>query len=58
MVKYDVPTAAYATFDKEDAAVAYVKAQGAPIVIKEDGLKAGKGVTAVSYTHLPAKNLS
>ena len=45
MVKYDVPTAAYATFDKEDAAVAYVKAQGAPIVIKEDGLKAGKGVT-------------
>lgn len=45
MKKYQIPTAAYQTFDNYDEAVAYVKAQGAPIVIKEDGLKAGKGVT-------------
>lgn len=45
MVKHGIPTAAYATFDNEEEAVAYVKAQGAPIVVKEDGLKAGKGVT-------------
>lgn len=49
MVKYGVPTAAYATFDEEAAAIAYIKEQGAPIVIKEDGLKAGKGVT-VAYS--------
>ena len=45
MVKHGIPTAAYATFDNEEDAVAYVKEQGAPIVVKEDGLKAGKGVT-------------
>lgn len=45
MKKYQIPTAAYQTFDNYDEAVAYVEAQGAPIVIKEDGLKAGKGVT-------------
>ena len=45
MVKYNVPTAAYETFDNAADAKAYVEAQGAPIVIKEDGLKAGKGVT-------------
>lgn len=38
------PTAAYARFDNADAARAYVIAQGAPIVIKADGLAAGKGV--------------
>lgn len=48
MMKYNIPTAAYQTFDNEADAVAYVKAKGAPIVIKEDGLKAGKGVT-VAY---------
>lgn len=48
MAKYNIPTAAYKTFDKEADAVAYVKEQGAPIVIKEDGLKAGKGVTVAS----------
>ncbi len=40
----NAPTAAYARFTKPDAAKAYVEAQGAPIVIKADGLAAGKGV--------------
>ena len=41
----DIPTAAYARFDNEADALAYVYTQGAPIVIKADGLAAGKGVT-------------
>ena len=45
MVKYGIPTAAYESFTDKEEAVRYVKQQGAPIVIKEDGLKAGKGVT-------------
>jgi phosphoribosylamine--glycine ligase len=40
-----VPTAAYGRFDNEGDALAYVHDQGAPIVIKADGLAAGKGVT-------------
>jgi len=40
----DIPTAAYGRFDTKDAALAYVRAQGAPIVVKADGLAAGKGV--------------
>lgn len=44
MEKYGIPTAAYQTFTDRDAAVAYIKAQGAPIVVKADGLAAGKGV--------------
>ncbi len=48
MMKYNIPTAAYATFDNKEEAIAYVEKQGAPIVIKEDGLKAGKGVTVAS----------
>ena len=40
-----IPTAAYGRFDSEAAALAYVYTQGAPIVIKADGLAAGKGVT-------------
>jgi len=43
--KYDIPTAAYRHFDDLNAAKAYVREQGAPIVIKADGLAAGKGVT-------------
>ena len=38
------PTAAYAHFTDADAARAYIRAQGAPIVVKADGLAAGKGV--------------
>ncbi|MDP2779915.1 phosphoribosylamine--glycine ligase [Devosia sp.] len=40
-----IPTAAYGRFDTEAAALAYLYTQGAPIVIKADGLAAGKGVT-------------
>lgn len=45
MNKYNVPTGAYETFTDYEKAKAYVEKHGAPIVIKEDGLKAGKGVT-------------
>jgi phosphoribosylamine--glycine ligase len=41
----DIPTAAYGRFDNEAAALAYLYTQGAPIVVKADGLAAGKGVT-------------
>lgn len=44
MNKYNIPTAAHETFTEAAAAVAYIKEQGAPIVIKADGLAAGKGV--------------
>lgn len=44
MTTMDIPTAAYETFSEFEAAKAYVLAQGAPIVIKADGLAAGKGV--------------
>jgi phosphoribosylamine--glycine ligase len=42
---YNIPTAAYERFDAEAPALAYLKKMGAPIVIKADGLAAGKGVT-------------
>ncbi|HEY0900504.1 MAG TPA: phosphoribosylamine--glycine ligase [Micavibrio sp.] len=42
--KYNIPTAAYARFTAVEEALSYVRAQGAPIVIKADGLAAGKGV--------------
>ena len=45
MKRHGVPTADYAEFDSADAAVAYVREKGAPIVVKADGLAAGKGVT-------------
>ena len=44
MVKYGVPTAAYATFSDFEQAKAYIEEQGAPIVVKADGLALGKGV--------------
>ncbi|MCP1146128.1 phosphoribosylamine--glycine ligase [Lysinibacillus endophyticus] len=44
MKKYNIPTAAYETFTDAEQAIAYVKQQGAPIVVKADGLAAGKGV--------------
>ena len=44
MVRHKIPTAAYATFTNAKDAHDYVNAQGAPIVIKADGLAAGKGV--------------
>ena len=44
MVKYDVPTAAYATFTDFEEAMAYVRKGSLPTVLKYDGLAAGKGV--------------
>ena len=44
MMRHNIPTAAYATFTNAKLAHDYVAAQGAPIVIKADGLAAGKGV--------------
>jgi phosphoribosylamine--glycine ligase len=44
MIRHNIPTAAYATFTDAKLAHDYVQAQGAPIVIKADGLAAGKGV--------------
>lgn len=43
--KYNIPTGAYQRFNNAPKAKAYVRQQGAPIVIKADGLAAGKGVT-------------
>ncbi len=42
--RHSIPTGAYERFTDVDKAVAYIKAQGAPIVVKADGLAAGKGV--------------
>jgi len=44
LARHDIPTAAYQNFSELDAALAYIRQQGAPIVIKADGLAAGKGV--------------
>lgn len=49
MKKYKIPTANYATFTDYEQALQYVRSEGAPIVIKADGLAAGKGVT-VAFT--------
>lgn len=43
--KYAIPTAAYETFTDYEAALSYLRAQPLPIVVKADGLAAGKGVT-------------
>lgn len=45
MARHNIPTARYQTFDQLEPALAYVREQGAPIVVKADGLAAGKGVT-------------
>ena len=44
MKKYDIPSAAYETFDDPDKALAYLETIDAPYVIKADGLALGKGV--------------
>ncbi|MDH3546602.1 MAG: phosphoribosylamine--glycine ligase [Gammaproteobacteria bacterium] len=44
LARHDIPTAQYQTFTELDAALDYIHAQDAPIVIKADGLAAGKGV--------------
>ena len=44
MKKYGIPTAKYEVFTDAEAAIEYVRSQGAPIVVKADGLALGKGV--------------
>lgn len=44
LARHNIPTGSYSNFTEIDPAVAYIKEQGAPIVIKADGLAAGKGV--------------
>lgn len=44
LARHDIPTGYYQTFTEVAPAIAYVKEQGAPIVVKADGLAAGKGV--------------
>ena len=48
MARHHIPTARYATFTSSGEAKAYVEAQGAPIVVKADGLAAGKGVVVAA----------
>jgi phosphoribosylamine---glycine ligase len=48
MARHRIPTAAYQTFTDASAAHAYVDARGAPIVVKADGLAAGKGVVVAA----------
>ncbi|MDX1695264.1 MAG: phosphoribosylamine--glycine ligase, partial [Ketobacteraceae bacterium] len=44
LARHNIPTAAYGNFTDKDKAIAYVREKGAPIVVKADGLAAGKGV--------------
>jgi phosphoribosylamine--glycine ligase len=46
--RHNIPTAEYRVFTEVDAAKAYIKEKGAPIVVKADGLAAGKGVIIAS----------
>ncbi len=48
MKKYHIPTARYETFTSLDKALAYIEEQGAPIVVKADGLALGKGVVVAA----------
>ncbi|GHB00228.1 phosphoribosylamine--glycine ligase [Modicisalibacter luteus] len=54
LARHAIPTAEYATFTDVDAALAYLAEKGAPIVIKADGLAAGKGVV-VAMTQAEAE---
>ena len=44
MEKYQIPTASFTVFTEPEAAKAYLDKVGAPVVVKADGLAAGKGV--------------
>jgi phosphoribosylamine--glycine ligase len=48
MARHGIPTAAYRTFERADEAKAYVAERGAPLVVKADGLAAGKGVVVAA----------
>ena len=54
LLKYHIPTAPAAFFDNEKEAIAYIRARPAPIVVKADGLAAGKGVI-VAANHAEAE---
>ena len=58
MFKYDIPTAAYRSFDDYDAALEYVAARPFPAVLKYDGLAAGKGVVIAADLEEARKALS
>ncbi len=45
MKKYHIPTASYEVFEDKDEAINYIRLKGVPIVVKAEGLAAGKGVT-------------
>ena len=53
LARHHIPTAAYANFTQVDAAIAYIRRQGLPLVVKADGLAAGKGVI-IAQTHAEA----
>ncbi len=55
LTRYNIPTGGYQNFTEIESALAYVRAQGAPIVIKADGLAAGKGVI-VAMTNAEAED--
>lgn len=57
MNKYQIPTAKHQTFTDLSKAIEYVKVEGAPIVIKADGLAAGKGVTVAQTVEEAIKAL-
>ncbi|MFE8697072.1 phosphoribosylamine--glycine ligase [Cytobacillus sp. FJAT-53684] len=57
MKKYKIPTADYAVFSNYEEASAYLEEKGAPIVIKADGLAAGKGVTVAMTMDEARKSL-
>lgn len=48
--KYDIPTAKYEVFSDPEKAKAYIREQAVPIVVKADGLAAGKGVIVAAST--------
>ena len=54
---YSIPTAAYSTFDNFEDAVKYLKKQSLPIVVKANGLAAGKGVTVADSFEMAEKAL-
>lgn len=51
MDKYGIPTGRYRAFKDSEAAIEYIREQGAPIVVKADGLAAGKGVIVARTLH-------
>ena len=57
MKKYCIPSAEYGVFTERVAAEAYVREKGAPIVVKADGLAAGKGVVVAETVEEAVKAL-